>query len=44
MIGGAGSLPSKMALTKSRPDIEAITAVGVTPYSTLGAADLSSMG
>jgi hypothetical protein len=37
MIGGAGNLPSKMARTKSRPDIDAITCVGVTPYSTVGA-------
>jgi len=37
MIGGAGNFPSKMARTKSRPDIDAITLVGVTPYSTLGA-------
>jgi hypothetical protein len=36
MIGGAGNVPSKMARTKSRPDIAAITCVGVTPYSTLG--------
>src|SRR4051812_1432128 len=43
MIGGAGSLFSKMARTKSRPDIDAMTWVGVTPYSTVGAADLSSM-
>ena len=37
MIGGAGSLPSKMARTKSMPAIEAMTSVGVTPYSTFGA-------
>ena len=37
MIGGDGSRPSKMARTKSTPAIEAITSVGVTPYSTLGA-------
>src|SRR5436190_15350150 len=43
MIGGAGNLPSKMARTKSRPDIDAITCVGVTPYSTSGTAVLSSM-
>ncbi len=43
MIGGDGSLPSKMARTKSMPAIEAITSVGVTPYSTLGAV-WSSMG
>src|SRR4029450_7004088 len=43
MIGGAGNLPSKMARTKSRPDIDAITCVGVTPYSTFGVAVLSSM-
>ena len=43
MIGGAGNLPSKMARTKSRPDIDAITCVGVTPYSTVGAAILSPM-
>ena len=43
MIGGAGSLPSKMARTKSRPVIDAITCVGVTPYSTSGVAGLSDM-
>jgi len=43
MIGGAGNLPSKMARTKSRPDIDAITWVGVTPYSTSEAVVLSSM-
>ena len=43
MIGGAGSLPSKMARTKSIPAIDAITSVGVTPYSSLGAV-WSSMG
>src|SRR4029453_8976758 len=32
-----------MARTKSRPDIDATPCVGVTPYSTVGAADLSSM-
>src|SRR6266576_5492741 len=42
MIGGAGNLPSKMARTKSMPGIEAMTSVGVTPYS-IGAAVLSSM-
>ena len=31
MIGGAGSLPSKMPRTKSRPDIEAITSQLATP-------------
>ena len=41
MIGGAGNLPSKMARTKSRPDIDAITSVGVTPYSILGAGVVS---
>src|SRR3979411_2855699 len=35
MIGGAGNFPSKMARTKSMPAIEAMTCVGVTPYSTL---------
>src|SRR5690349_11872643 len=43
MIGGAGNLPLKMARTKSRPDIEAMTCVGVTPYSTSGASGLSCM-
>jgi hypothetical protein len=43
MIGGDGNRPSKMARTKSSPAIDAITSVGVTPYSTLGAA-CSSMG
>ncbi len=43
MIGGAGNFPSKIARTKSMPAIEAMTSVGVTPYSTLGAG-LSSMG
>src|ERR1700733_7819747 len=37
MIGGAGSLPENIARTKSMPAIEAITSVGVTPYSGLGA-------
>jgi outer membrane receptor for ferric coprogen and ferric-rhodotorulic acid len=32
MIGGSGRVPSKMARTKSRPGIEAITSGGVTPY------------
>jgi hypothetical protein len=43
MIGGEGSLPSKMARTKSSPDIAAITCVGVTPYSILALAG-SSIG
>jgi hypothetical protein len=43
MIGGDGSLPAKMPRTKSRPDIDAITSVGVTPNSTSGAAGLSGM-
>src|SRR3984885_16208549 len=34
MIGGAGSFPANMARRKSIPAIEAITSVGVTPYST----------
>ena len=33
MIGGAGSFPANMARRKSIPVIEAITSVGVTPYS-----------
>src|ERR1700731_4892016 len=37
MIGGVGNLPSKIARTKSIPAIDAITSVGVTPYSILGA-------
>src|ERR1700688_2843786 len=41
MIGGAGNFPSKIARTKSTPAIDAMTSVGVTPYSTLG---LSSIG
>jgi len=32
-----------MPRTKSRPDIDAITSVGVTPYSTSEAAGLSGM-
>ena len=36
MIGGDGSLPSKMLRTKSRPDIDAMTSSGVTPYSIFG--------
>ena len=36
MIGGAGKVPSKIARTKSTPAIDAMTSVGVTPYSTLG--------
>src|SRR5258707_3564486 len=43
MIGGAGNWPSKTARTKSMPAIDAMTSVGVTPYSIL-AAVLSSMG
>jgi hypothetical protein len=43
MIGGAGNLPSKMSRTKSMPAIDAMTSVGVTPYSTAGA-DEASMG
>ena len=37
MISGAGSLPPKMARTKSIPGIEAMTSVGITPYSIGGA-------
>src|ERR1700692_2117420 len=37
MIGGVGSLFSKMARTKSMPGIAAMTSVGVTPYSIFGA-------
>src|SRR6059058_3750615 len=44
MIGGAGNLPAKKARTKSRPVIDAITLVGVTPYSTFAAAGWSFMG
>jgi hypothetical protein len=33
MIGGGGSLPANMLRTKSRPDIDARTSSGVTPYS-----------
>ena len=44
MIGGAGSLPSKMARTKSIPAMPAMTSGGVTPYSTFAETALSSMG
>ena len=43
MIGGSGSLPAKMARTKSIPAMSAITSVGVTPYSVLRA-EVSFMG
>src|SRR3954451_5844599 len=43
MIGGAGSLPEKIARTNSTPGIEAMISVGVTPYST-GGAGWASMG
>ena len=43
LVGGGGNLPSKMERTNSRPDIDAMTLVGDTPYSTL-AADEASMG
>src|SRR4051794_20528571 len=43
MIGGAGSLPSKMARTKSSPVIDAITCGGVTPYSICSGAGISVM-
>jgi hypothetical protein len=42
MIGGSGSRRSKIARTKSIPAIDAMTCVGVTPYSRLQA--LSCMG
>ena len=41
MIGGSGRVRAKIARTKSSPDIDAITSVGVTPYSIFGA--MSSM-
>jgi hypothetical protein len=43
MIGGGGNFPENIARTNSRPYIDAITPVGVTPYSTSGAAGLSFM-
>src|SRR4051812_25309070 len=43
MIGGDGNLPAKMARTKSRPDIAAITAVGVTPNSGAGWSDMAML-
>src|ERR1700676_3375044 len=43
MIGGVGNLPSKVARTKSIPAIDAMTSVGVTPYSILRG-DGASMG
>ena len=43
MIGGAGSLPSKMARTKSSPVIDTITSGGVTPYSIFSEAGASVM-
>ena len=38
MIGGSGSLPAKMARTKSIPGIAAMISVGVTPNSGMGGA------
>src|ERR1700738_2024678 len=43
MIGGVGSLPSKVARTKSMPAIDAMISGGVTPYSILRE-DGASMG
>ena len=37
MIGGSGNRPEKIARTKSRPGIDAMISVGVTPYSLLRA-------
>ena len=37
MIGGSGNWPANMARTKSMPDIDAMTSVGVTPNSSLRA-------
>jgi hypothetical protein len=42
MIGGSGNWPANMARTKSMPDIDAMTSVGVTPNSSLRVG-LSSM-